>query len=946
MISRKNMQAFLVTAALLCATAFAGAQQAASSAPQTAPLAQAIPIDPQIKTGTLSNGLRYYVKKNKKPENRAELRLAVNAGSLLEADDQQGLAHFVEHMAFNGTSHFPKNEMVQFLESIGMRFGADVNAYTSFDETVYQLQVPTDKPEVLTKSFLILRDWAHEVTFDPTEIDKERGVIMEEWRFRRGAGARLQEKQFPILLKGSRYAERIPIGKTDIIQNGKHDRLKQFYTDWYRPDLMAVVAVGDFDAAAIETIIKDQFGSIPRSTAPKARTVYPVPETPGTLYAIATDREMTQTSVSVYSKMPLRDQSTIAAYRQQIVERLFSSMLSTRYSELAQKPDPPFLGAGANRGIFVRSAEASTLSAGVKEDGVERGLEALFTEAERVARSGFTSTELDRVKRNVLRGLERAVAEKDNQPSGSLADEYTRQFTDREPIPGIEYEYALYQRFLPEITITEVNALAKDWVPDRNRVVLVSGPDKAGLTMPDEKKLAAVMASVSSKKLDAYVDTATSTTLLDSAPSPGTVAKTTTKDAFGITEWELSNGVKVVLKPTTFKEDEILFRAFSPGGTSLASNADYIPAMTSSQVVSSGGVGKFSRIELPKILSGKVASAQPFIGELTEGLSGSASRKDLETMFQLIYLRFTQPRADEGLFQVMKDSTKSQLANQKASPEFVFGETLQTTLNQNHPRRRPMTVEMVDQMDLQKSMSFYKDRFADASDFTFVFVGSFDPPTLKPLVERYLGALPSTRRKETWKDVEVETVKGVVVKKVEKGIEPKSRATIVYSGPFQYTQDQRIAINAMGDVLENRLREKLREDLGGTYSVSVGPSYSKLPRSEYSLSIAFGSNPDRTEELVKTVYSEIELLKSAGPTDKQVADVKETLLREYESNQKQNGYLLGQIANRYELSEDLTSLFALQDYYNKLTPAIVQEAATKYLDSKNRVEVTLFPEKK
>jgi len=478
------------------------------------------------------------------------------------------------------------------------------------------------------------------------------------------------------------------------------------------------------------------------------------------------------------------------------------------------------------------------------------------------------------------------------------------------------------------------------------QLVVVSGPDKPGLTMPDEKKLAAVMASVSSKKLEPYVDTTTNAALLDSAPAPGTVARTATKDAFGITEWELSNGAKVVLKPTTFKEDEILFRAFSPGGSSLASDQDFIPASTAAQVVASGGVGRFSRVDLPKILSGKVASASPFISELSEGLTGSASRKDLETMFQLIYLRFTQPRTDETVFQVMKDATKSQLTNQRATPEFGFNETLQTTLNKNHPRRRPMTVETVDQMDLQKSMAFYKDRFADASDFTFVFVGSFDAPTLKPLVEKYIATLPSTHRKETWKDVEVETVKGVVSKRVEKGIEPKSRATIVYSGPFQYNQDERIAINAMGDVLENRLREKLREDLGGTYSVSVGPSYSKLPRPEYTLSIGFGANPDRIEELVKTVYSEVELLKSAGPTAQQVADVKETLLREYEQNQKQNGYLLSQIANRYEISEDLTSLFALQDYYNKLTPAIVQEAAKKYLNNANRVEVTLFPEKK
>ena len=919
-------------------------QAEAASPARAAALTEKIPTDSQISTGTFANGLRYYVRTNKKPEKRAELRLVVNVGSLVEDDDQRGLAHFVEHMAFNGTKNFPRQETVRFLESIGMRFGPSVNAFTSFDETVYMLQVPTDKPDVLKKAFTILEDWAHQVTFDPAEIDKERGVITEEWRLRRGAGARLQDKQFPILLKGSRYAERLPIGTMEVVQNFKHDRLKAFYTDWYRPDLMAVVAVGDFDKAAVEALIKEHFGSIPASAGGRPRPTYDVPPHPGTLYAVATDKEMPQTTVAVYSKLPLRDQTTVGSYRRQIVERLFSSMLSTRYSELAQKADPPFLGAGANRGIFVRTAEASTLSALVKEDGVERGLEALFTEAQRVARFGFTDTELERQKVNILRSLERAVTEKENQPSASLADEYTRNFTSEEPIPGIEYEYALYQRFLPEITLAEINSLAKDWVPDSNRVVLVSAPQKDGLVVPDETRLAAVIASVTGKELTAYVDTAGTHALLESLPEPGAIAKTTTKEAYGITEWELSNGIKVVLKPTTFKEDEVLFRAFSPGGTSLATDAEFIPASTAAQVVSSGGLGKFSAIDLRKVLAGKVASVRPYIGELDEGLSGSASRKDLETMFQLIYLTFTQPRRDPTIFQVMTAQTRSALANQAATPEFAYGQTLQSTLTQDHPRARRMTPELVDQMDLDKSVKFYADRFADASDFTFVFVGSFDPPTLKPLVERYLGALPAVRRQETWRDVGIQRPKGVIEKRVDKGIEPKSRAGIVFSGPFSYTQEQRVAIRAMEDVLETRLRETLREELGGTYSVSVSAGYSKHPRSEYTVSVDFGANPTRTEELVKGVFREIELLKSEGPSEKQVADVKETLLRDLETNNKQNGYLLTQIAVRYQYGEDLASLFALADHYNRLTPAVIRDAARTYLDTNNYVKVTLFPE--
>ena len=944
-----------LAAGCLLATSFAAAQQPATTgtpppAPAVAtsaagaPLTATIPVDPQITTGRFANGLRYYLRTNKKPEKRAELRLVVNAGSILEERDQSGLAHFVEHMAFNGTKNFPKQETVKFLESIGMRFGPSVNAFTSFDETVYMLEVPTDKPEVLDKAFLILEDWAHNVSFDPAEIDKERGVITEEWRLRRGAGARMQDKQFPILLKGSRYAERLPIGDMEVIQGFKHERLKQFYTDWYRPELMAVVAVGDFDKAAIEALIKKHFESIPKSAATKLRPSYNVPDHPGTLFAIATDKEASNTSIAVYSKMPNRDQTTVGSYRRQIVERLFSGMLSSRFSEMAQKPDAPFLGAGAGRGQFVRTAEISTLSAGVKEDGIERGLEAVFTEAERVVRFGFTETELDRQKRNIMRGLERAVAEKENQPSGPLADEYTRNFTAQEPIPGIEYEAALHARFLPEITLAEINALAKEWVPDRNRVVLVNAPEKPGLTVPDEAKLSAVIASAR-KDLAAYVDTVGTQPLLDPLPTPSAVTKTAVKEAYGITEWELANGVKVVIKPTTFKEDEVVFRAFSPGGTSLASDADFVPASTAAQLISRSGLSKFSSVDLQKMLTGKVASARPFIGETEEGLQGSASRKDLETMFQLIYLTFTQPRADPAMFNVITTATKSALANQQASPEFAFAEALNDILSQKHPRARMMSLELVEQMNLDKSLAFYQDRFSDASDFTFVFVGSFDVEAMKPLVERYLGGLPVTHRKETWKDVGMKRPTGVIEKRVDKGMEPKSRAQLVFSGPFQYDQMQRVAIRAMAQALEIRLRESLREDLGGTYSVSASANYSKIPREEYSITIGFGSSPDRTEELVKGVFKEIEQFKTTGPTDKQVADVKETFMRDQETNMKQNGYLLTQIAVRYQYAEDLDSLFNLGDFYNKIDAAMIREAARVYLKNDNFVKVTLFPEK-
>lgn len=921
-----------------------------SAAPAQAPsaaLSDPIPVERTITIGKLPNGIQYYVRSNPKPEKRAELRLVVKAGSVLEDDDQQGLAHFVEHMAFNGTKNFPKNEIIKFIEGLGMRFGADLNAYTSFDETVYQLQVPTDKPETMDKALLILEDWAHNVSFETNEIDKERGVVMEEWRLRRGAGARTTDKLFPILLKGSKYADRIPIGKPEILQNFKPETLTKFYKDWYRPDLMAVVAVGDFDRAAVENLIKTHFSSIPAATNPRPRPTYQVPDHDGSVFAIMTDKEITGTSISIENLLPARKQGTFGVYRQDLVDSLFSGMLSARFGEIAQKPDAPFLGAGAGRDSFVsQDKDEAQLSARVKEDGVEKGLEAVLGEVERVARFGFTATELDRQRQNLLRAYERLVIEDTNRQSGDRADEYIRNFLTDEPLPGAELEQALHQRYLPEITLQEINAIARQWFTDKNRFVIVTAPDKPGLVLPDEAKLAAAIKTGGSRDVTAYVDTVTSGALLDTPPSGGTVVKTTTKDGIGITEWELSNGVKVVLKPTTFREDEIVFRATSPGGSSLASDADFIPASTAAPLIAAGGLGKFSAIELRKVMTGKVANASAFIGETEEGLAGSASRKDLETMFQLIYLRFTQPRADKDAFTVQATQTRTALANQSAVPEFAYAEALTSILGQNHLRRRITTAATVDQWNLDKSLAFYKERFADASDFTFVFVGSFDPAVMKPLVEKYLGGLPSIRRQESWKDVGARMPTGVIEKTVEKGIEPKSQTTIVFSGPFVYDPQHRITLRAMTSIFQSRLLEVLREELGGTYSVSVNGSTDRIPRQEYQIAIRFGGDPQRVEGLVKRVFEEIEKYKANGPTQKELDDERSAMLREFETSSKQNGFLLSQISAKYQAGEDVAGIWQAPELYQKLDVASLQQAAKTYLNTDNYVRVTLLPEKK
>jgi len=929
-------------------TAPRGVRLADQPAPQmaTAPLDTPLPLDPQVTSGRFQNGLRYFIRVNKEPANRAELRLAVNAGSILEDDDQLGLAHVVEHMAFNGTRNFPKQDLIRFLESTGMRFGPSINAFTSFDETVYMLQIPTDKADLLPKAFLILEDWAHGVSFDPVEIDKERGVIIEEWRTRLGAGARIQEQQLPILLKGARYAERLPIGKPELLKTFKHERLTQFYRDWYRPDLMTVVAVGDFDPAAVKQLIEKHFGSIAPPAKPRARPAYDIPDTPGTLYSIATDAEMTSTTVAVINKLPAREHATVGGYRQDAVQRLYLGMFNARCSELAQKPDPPFLAGAASRGSMMRSREAASLNAMVKETGITRGLEAVLLEAHRVVKHGFTATELERQKRDILRRLEQQVAERNKQPSAMLADRLVRHSLQKDPAPGIEIEYALAQRFLPEITLAEVNALASSWLGDSNRVVTVVAPKKEGLVIPDQPALVTVIAASAAKEVSPYVDMPDTKPLLDPLPAAGRVVSSSALEPGGITEWRLSNGIRVALKPTDFKEDEIVFRGFSLGGTSLASDSDYIPASTAGQVIGAGGVGAFNAIELRKLMAGKVASARLAFTDLTQSVSGGASKKDLETMFQLIYLAFTQPRADPTIFAVLTSQMKTMLANQKAQPDYAFSEALNAILTQDHPRGRMPSAEMVDQWNLEKSMAFYKARVADASGFTFVFAGSFDLDAMKPLVERYLASLPAAGRPETWKDAGMRRPKGVIEKTVEKGIEQKSRVAIVFTGPFEYTQMPRVAIRTLATVLDTRLRESLREDLSGTYGASVSAGYTKSPVSEYTLQIGFTCNPARVDELVKAAFREIDTLKAEGPSEKQVADARAGMLRDLETNLKNNNYVMGQIFARYLDGEDPTGFFKLAPFYEKLDVATVQQAAKTYLNTSNYVKVVLMPEKK
>ena len=932
----------LLASCALTALALTSAQRDASA--QQAALGDTLPVDTSVTVGALPNGLRYYVRQNGEPRDRAELRLVVRAGSVLEDDDQLGLAHFVEHMAFNGTRHFEKQELVNYMEGIGMRFGPDLNAYTSFDETVYMLKVPTDSAGIVPRAFQILEDWARYQTFDPQEIDRERGVVIEEWRLGRGANARMSDKQFPILFKGSRYADRLPIGKKQVLESFPGDAARRFYRDWYRPDLMAVIAVGDFDPAEIRTLIQQDFAGIQNPEPERERPAYPVPDNEGTLYAIAADKEATFNSVGVVWKQDLRDERTVQDYRRSIVESLYNAMFNQRLFELTRKADAPFLGASSGQGRFVGAKEFYRLNAAAPDNGIGRALRALLVEAKRVQQYGFTRSELDREKQELLRNVKRAYDERVKRESEDYASEYIRAFLYDEPIPGIEYEYRLHQQLVPGVTLDEVNALARGRIVDRNRVVLVNAPDKAGVNVPSEPELAAIFHDVDTLTVQPYVETLTEAPLVATPPRPADIVEEDSIPEIGVRRWTLANGVRVWLKPTDFKDDELLVRSWSPGGTSLAPDSAFIPAATATSVVAQGGLGEFSLVDLQKKLAGKAVRVSPYISDLTEGVSASGSPSDAETMFQLIYLYFTAPRRDEEAFKAFRTRIDGFLANRSADPNAAFQDTLAVTLARHHYRARPPTPDLYREMDLDQSLAFYRDRFADAGDFTFFIVGSVDPERLRPLVRTYLGDLPSSGRNETWRDVGIEPPTGVIEKEVHKGLEPKSQTQIVFTGPFEWNRQNRYVLRSLAEILRIRLREVLREDLGATYSVDVSGSADRDPKPEYSFTVRFGSAPERVSELVDAAFAQVDSLKRTGPTAEELAKVKEQQRRARETDLRDNAYWLSALmaADRYGI--DPREILSYGQLIDGLDVGAIGDAARRYLRTDNYVRVSLFPE--
>ena len=927
-----------------CATPQPAARPPGPPAGVTPLLQQQLPVDSNVTVGTLDNGLRYYIRRNQEPRDRAELRLIVNAGSVLERADQRGLAHFAEHMAFNGTARFAKQDLVDYLESVGMRFGPDLNAYTSFDETVYMLQVPTDSLEVLDKGLQILEDWAHGVSFEPEEIDKERGVVVEEWRRGRGAGARLRDQQLPIILRGSRYAERLPIGDKAVLDTFDHAALTDFYRAWYRPELMAVIAVGDFDPDWIEERITTYFSRLAPAAAAPERPLYRVPDHEETLFAIAADPEATNSSVTVYYKQDPQPEGSVGDYRRHLLQSLYHRMLNQRLYERTVQAEPPYLQGVSTQGRMVRSKDAYMLRAVVVDNGIERGLEAILQEARRVLLYGFSAAELEREKKAMLRRIEQAYRERDKTRSDRFAAEYKRSFLTGEPIPGLEYEYGFYKSFVPEIELEEVNALADRWLRTGNRVIAVSAPAKEGVELPQGEDLLALFADVAAREVAPYVENVAAHSLMEQVPPLAAIVARDTIPELGLTRWRLQNGAEVLLKPTDFKNDEVLFAASSPGGFSLASDAEYVAARTADGVIREGGVGRFDKIALDKMLAGKVVSVKPWINGLQEGLRGSASPEDLETLLQLVYLYGTEPRADTTAFAAYQAWMRGMLENRSASPEAAFGDTLQVVLAQHHFRSRPWSEALIGEMDLMTSYRIYQQRFGDFGDFIFIFVGNFALAEIEPLVCRYLGSLPSAGREESWRDVGIEPPQGLVERYVYKGLEAKSQTRMVFTGDFEWNYTNFFTIHAAADILQLRLREVLREDLGGTYSVAVNAGTTHFPRQTYSMSVSFSCDPDRAEELAEVVLAEIDTLQARGPEALSLRKVQEMRRRRHELRLRENGYWLGLLDMAHFNQIDPRLALEYRNYVDALNATAVQRALQRYCKRENYVRVVLLPE--
>jgi len=942
-INMKHLfHSLLAVAFVLCV----GFQQAVAQQMQFPPL----PVDKNVRIGQLDNGLTYYIRHNKLPENRAEFYIAQKVGSILEEPQQRGLAHFLEHMAFNGTKNFPGDDkglgVIPWCETVGIKFGTNLNAYTSIDETVYNISnAPIDRTGVLDSCLLILHDWSNYILLKDDEIDKERGVIREEWRSRNSGMLRVYTDLLPTIYQGDKYADCMPIGSIDVINNFPYKDIRDYYHKWYRPDLQGIVIVGDIDVDTVEAKLKAVFADVQKPVNPAERTYYPVADNKEPIVAIGTDKEVDDPSIEIYFKQdatPDSEKNNVGYLASQYMTSMISSMLDARLSELVQSANPPFTRASSDYSDFfvAKTKEAFALSASSKADGIETALKTLLQETERARRFGFTESEYARARANYLQSLESAYNEREKTKHGSYVREYVQNFLNGEPIPGIEAEYAMMNQLAPNIPLQAMNMVMQQLVPDSNQVVIIAGPAKEGLKYPTKEEVINLLKGMKDLDLQAYVDKVSDEPLMKEAPKGGKIISEKEGDIYGSTKLVLSNGVTVYVKKTDFKADEIRMKGTSLGGKSIFPDKDALNFAVMDNVIAVGGLGNFSQVDLTKVLAGKKVSVNAGLGATTENVFGTCSPKDFETMMQLTYLTFTAPRKDAEAFESFKNRMKAQLESAQANPLSSINDSLQKAMYNNHPRVVMMKPEMVDQIDYDRILEMYNDRFKDASDFTFYFVGNIDLETAKPLIAEYLGALPAINRKETFKDTKMSIRKGVYKNEYAKEQQtPTATIVFLYSGKAPYTLKNDILLSFATQVLDMVYTEEVREKEGGTYGVNCFGDLQKYPKEQLLLQIVFQTDPAKKDKLAGIVVDELKKLAAEGPSDVHLRKVKEYMLKKYADNQKENGYWMNNLNDYFYYGMDMTEGYT--DIVNSITAKDIQKFVSDLLKQGNEIEVTM-----
>ncbi len=906
-----------------------------------------IPVDPEIRIGTLSNGLTYYIRKNNLPEQRADFYIVQKVGSILEEENQRGLAHFLEHMCFNGTRNFPGNSLKEYLETIGVKFGENLNASTSIDETIYYISnVPVAREGAVDSCLLILHDWSGDLELKEEEIDKERGVIHEEWRTMTDARERMYEKILPVAYQGDRYAERMPIGLMSVVDSFPYQDLRDYYHKWYRPDLQGVIIIGDIDVDKIEKKIESTFADIPAPVNPAERIYYPVTDNVEPLIAIATDPEASSTNIWVFNKhdvVPNEKKVTMDYLVYDYARTLITNMLNARLNELRQSADPPFISVFTYDSGFFLSQTKDALTGMIRssEEGITKALTAYLREIERANRFGFTEGEYTRAKAEYLRELESQYQEREKTKNAAYADQYLRHFLLNEPIPGIENEYAIMTQLIPSLPVELINSILSSWISEENLVITIMGPEKAGLVYPDTSELLEIIRQVREEDPEHYTDQVSDEPLLSNLPEAGQITEEENNGIYGTTIWQLSNGATVVVKPTDFKEDEILMKGMSFGGSSLMPETEIVNILSLNNLLAIGGVGNFKRTDLDKMLAGKKAFAGLNISTNTQTINAGCSPQDLETMMQLVYLNFTSIRKDEEAFLSFKSRTRAALENQAANPMAAFVDSMDVTLFNHHPRSRRMKADMIENIDYAKALEMGKERYADASGFTFIFVGNIDMERLRPMVELYLASLPGLNRQETYKDNHMDIAPGRVNTLFKKQQEkPKATITSILSGKMDYTFGNAVKMEVLTQVLTLLYTEKVREEEGGSYYISVHNSLGKHPKEVFLLQIFFETDPAKWEQLMEIIYGEIETIALHGPSQTELDKVKEFMLKKHEEELKENSYWLNRLDDYYYTRVDLVNGF--NELLQEITAQDIRELAAFITSQNNRVEIVMI----